>query len=63
LVWWRDIVALHRATGAKSFTITTEFGPDPYMPSLPFTRQPVSSQWEINLYMKDFLTKEFSPGN
>jgi hypothetical protein len=63
LVWWRDIVALHQATGAKSFTITTEFGPDPYMPSLPFTRQPVSSQWEINLYMKDYLTREFSSDN
>jgi hypothetical protein len=25
------------------------------MPTLPFTRQPVANQWEINLFMKDLL--------
>jgi hypothetical protein len=29
------------------------------MPALPFTRQPVANQWEINVYMKDVLKKRY----
>jgi hypothetical protein len=58
--WWRKIIELNRVAGKKTFTITTEFGPYPYMPILPFTRQPVTSQWDVNVFMKDFLKKEFT---
>jgi sugar phosphate isomerase/epimerase len=58
LGWWRKIIDINREAGRKGFTITTEFGPYPYMPILPFSRQPVTSQWEVNLFMKDFLKKE-----
>lgn len=33
------------------FTLTTEFGPADYMPTLPYTRLPVADQWKANLYM------------
>ncbi len=33
------------------FTITTEFGPADYMPTLPYTRVPVADQWKANVYM------------
>lgn len=33
------------------FTITTEFGPADYMPTLPYTRLPVADQWKANVYM------------
>ena len=33
------------------YTITTEFGPADYMPTLPYTRVPVANQWKANVYM------------
>lgn len=33
------------------YTITTEFGPADYMPTLPYTRVPVADQWKANTYM------------
>lgn len=48
--WWDQILALHKAS-KKDITVTTEFGPAPYMPLLPRTQKPVSSQWEVNLHM------------
>jgi hypothetical protein len=39
-------------------TITPEFGPAPYMPLEPFTQKPLASQWDINMEMKNYLTKQ-----
>ncbi len=58
LEWWRKIIDNNRKAGRKMFTITTEFGPYPYMPILPFSRQPLSGQWEVNVFMKDYLINE-----
>lgn len=33
------------------YTITTEFGPADYMPTLPYTRVPVADQWKANTYV------------
>lgn len=56
--WWDKIVERKRNEG-KPLTFLTEFGPIDYMPALPYTRQPVANQWEINLYMKDVLRKRY----
>ena len=40
--------------------VTTEFGPQPYMPSLPFSNKPVADQFEINCYMKDMIRKRYT---
>lgn len=57
LRWWKQIAAQHRRAGKQQMTITCEFGPTPYLPSIPFTREPVASQWELNLFMKNYLTE------
>ena len=59
LEWWDAIVKERKEMGDSEFTITSEFGPPPYMPVLPFTEQPVSSQWEINKYMKNLLRSRY----
>jgi sugar phosphate isomerase/epimerase len=57
LAWWDAIIESRRSEGAERFTITPEFGPVPYMPTLPFTNQPVADQWAINAQMMN-LPKE-----
>ncbi|MFX0555638.1 sugar phosphate isomerase/epimerase family protein [Maribacter sp. CXY002] len=47
---WEKIIQNHWKTN-DTFTITTEFGPATYMPTLPYTRVPVADQWKANLYM------------
>ncbi len=58
LEWWDAIVAAHREQG-KSLTITTEFGPPDYLPTLPYTRQPVADQWDMNTYMLNLLKTRY----
>lgn len=57
--WWDKVVERKRGEG-KPLTFLTEFGPADYMPALPYTRQPVANQWEINAYMKDVLRKRYA---
>ncbi|QBG47204.1 sugar phosphate isomerase/epimerase [Verrucomicrobia bacterium S94] len=59
LGWWDRIVELHRTKGSEQLTITCEFGPRPYTQQLPLTRQPVSSQWDNNIYMMHLLRKRY----
>jgi sugar phosphate isomerase/epimerase len=59
LSWW-DTVAARKKKEGKLLTILTEFGPADYMPTTPFTRQPLADQWGINVYMKDLLRKRYS---
>ncbi len=56
--WWKKIIRYHRQNKKKQLTISPEFGPVPYMPVLPFTRQPVADQWKLNAGIKDLLKKE-----
>ena len=57
--WWDKVVEYKRREGRR-MTMLTEFGPIDYMPSLPYTRQPVANQWEINKYMLDTLKARYS---
>ena len=60
LAWWDAIVAAHRRRNSEFLTITPEFGPAPYMPVTPYKREPLSDQWEINIYMKDLLRARYA---
>jgi sugar phosphate isomerase/epimerase len=60
LSWWDKVVERKRIEG-KPITFLTEFGPPSYLPTLPFTNQPVANQWEINVYMMDLLRKRYKP--
>lgn len=56
---WEKVIAHNKNKGKKRFTITPEFGPYPYMVMVPFTNQPLASQWELNLYMKSLLQERY----
>jgi sugar phosphate isomerase/epimerase len=60
LSWWDKVVERKRNDG-KAITFLTEFGPPSYLPTLPFTNQPVANQWEINVYMMNLLRKRYKP--
>jgi sugar phosphate isomerase/epimerase len=51
--WWKAIIAEHRKAGASHLTFTPEFGPPNYMPTLPYTCQPVSDLWDVCLFMAE----------
>lgn len=57
--WWDKVLERKKAEG-KTMTILTEFGPADYMPTLPYTRQPLANQWEINVHMLNLLRKRYS---
>jgi len=59
LKWWDSIVELHREQQYEQLTITPEFGPSPYMFSLPETGKPIIDQWEVNVYMMELLRKRY----
>jgi hypothetical protein len=59
LIWWDRIVAENVKQGTKILPLTTEFGPKPYMPTIPFTNSPIADQFEINCYMKDLLHQRY----
>ncbi|QJW92241.1 sugar phosphate isomerase/epimerase [Spirosoma taeanense] len=58
--WWDAIRTRLQRANAFAMTITCEFGPAPgYLPTLPYTQQPVVSQWDVNVFMKDYLKKRW----
>jgi sugar phosphate isomerase/epimerase len=57
--WWDKIVEFKKQQG-DTLTILTEFGPPTYMPTLPYTQQPLADQWAVNVFMKDTLRKRYS---
>ena len=59
LGWWDAVVQAKIKDGSNRITILTEFGPPDYMPTLPYTRQPVADQWAINVYMMQLLRKRY----
>ncbi|CAN7703116.1 sugar phosphate isomerase/epimerase [Pseudoduganella sp. LjRoot289] len=59
LQWWDRIVELRRAAGAAVLTMTPEFGPAPYTQTLPYTGQPVTDQWEMNVAMLQLLRARY----
>tara|TARA_B100000963_G_scaffold341678_1_gene341601 strand:- start:4676 stop:5545 length:870 start_codon:yes stop_codon:yes gene_type:complete len=53
---WSTVIQKIRSE-KKIPTITTEFGPPNYMPTLPITQEPTSDQWLANLYIMKMLKK------
>lgn len=56
---WEKIIREKWKT-SSTYTITTEFGPADYMPTLPYTRVPVADQWKANLYMMKALKERLN---
>lgn len=57
--WWQKVIEKNHASGLP-VTITTEFGPFPYLQHLPYTQMPIYSQWDVNVYMMELLRKRFA---
>jgi len=49
--YWEAIWTMQCDSGFADTTMTPEFGPDSYLHTLPFTREPVAELWEINAWM------------
>lgn len=58
--WWDEIVRTRLRAGAEYFTFNPEFGPPNYMPTLPYTRQPVTDLWEVCLWMARRFESRYS---
>ncbi|BAU53590.1 sugar phosphate isomerase/epimerase family protein [Mucilaginibacter gotjawali] len=56
---WDKVVAKKQAEDAPLLTITSEFGAPPYLPLLPYTKQPVVSQWDVNVFMMELLRERY----
>jgi hypothetical protein len=59
LLWWDSIVEQQSMRGSEYLSITPEFGPAPYMPQLPYVQQPLTNQWEANVYMMQLLRERY----
>ena len=53
--WWQAIITAKEKQGWKNFTITPEHGPFPYMPQAPYSKHPLSNQWQNNVYIMNRL--------
>lgn len=59
---WELFAADQRRRGRPLLTLTPEFGPDGYLPTLPFTDQPVADLLAVNTAMAAWLSQLF-PGD
>ncbi|MEL6652469.1 MAG: sugar phosphate isomerase/epimerase, partial [Bacteroidota bacterium] len=57
--WWDTIAETKRKWG-QPLTILTEFGPPNYLPTVPYTKQPLANQWEINVHMMKSLRERYA---
>ncbi len=55
VTWWKGIIQLKQQLKHSELSITPEFGPYPYMPQMPFTKEPLADQIQLNLDMKNYL--------
>jgi sugar phosphate isomerase/epimerase len=60
--WWNMIWDAQQKAGRSYSTMTPEFGPEPYMPMLPYTNKPVSSledicYWQMQRQKENFLKR------
>jgi sugar phosphate isomerase/epimerase len=61
LVLWKQIVAAQKASGATLLTLTPEFGPQPYLPTLPFTGAPLVNLEEVVEWVDKQVAHELGP--
>ncbi len=57
---WDRIHDAHRAAGAATLTFTPEYGPPGYMPTLPYTRQPIANLWEVCLWGAERIRRRWA---
>ncbi|WP_028608738.1 sugar phosphate isomerase/epimerase family protein [Paenibacillus harenae] len=55
--WWRRMLEHQQSQGKTEATFTAEFGPPGYMPTIPYTNEPVADLWEVNQWMTDHFAQ------
>lgn len=60
LGWWDQVIKNKEKSGSKRITFLTEFGPPTYLPTLPYTMQPVADQWDINVHMLNLIKNRYT---
>lgn len=58
--WWSAIWQAQQSAGVPLSTLTPEFGPPPYLNTLPYTRQPVADAWDMSLWMAERQRQRFA---
>jgi hypothetical protein len=58
--WWELIWRTCEDMGVNEMTLTPEFGPSPYLQTLPYTRQPVADLGEICDWMAERQVSHFA---
>jgi len=58
--WWDIVWNAQQAAGLTTTTLTPEFGPADYLPTLPYTRQPVADLWDICTWMAKRQAERFA---
>jgi hypothetical protein len=56
--WWDEVVRIKSEQGGK-LTMTTEFGPPPYMWTQPYGRKPLADNWLVNKGMMEVWKKRY----
>lgn len=57
---WEKVIRKEWKSGRDVVTITTEFGPPNYLPTLPYTQIPVADQWKANVFIMKALKERLS---
>ncbi|MCK5442661.1 MAG: sugar phosphate isomerase/epimerase, partial [Maribacter sp.] len=57
---WEKVIRKKWTESNRPFTITSEFGPPNYMPTLPYTRLPVADQWKANVFIMKALKERMN---
>lgn len=57
---WEEVIRKKWKESNRPFTITTEFGPPNYLPTLPYTKLPVADQWKANVFIKEAIKKRMN---
>lgn len=52
---WELVIGSRSEERKDAFTITTEFGPPNYLPTLPYTQMPLADQWQANVYIMNAI--------
>eukprot|EP00658_Telonema_sp_P-2_P047365 TRINITY_DN3602_c0_g1_i2.p1 TRINITY_DN3602_c0_g1~~TRINITY_DN3602_c0_g1_i2.p1 ORF type:complete len:345 (-),score=97.77 TRINITY_DN3602_c0_g1_i2:58-1092(-) len=60
LSWWKTIWKAQADRGLAEIWAEPEFGPAPYLQTLPFTQQPVSDLWEVNKRVAELIVENFA---
>jgi hypothetical protein len=57
--WWQAVWRSQRRRGMDTSTVTPEFGPPPYLHTLPHTNQPVADLWAVCQWMAQRVRSTF----